>query len=146
MPAEAKSRAKMGHRRAGQGRAAVKAVRARQTRNPKAEGRKKPETRGPESTAPQPGGWTFWVAFDVRGWMSDVRCSVFTISILNTTPPFPPTLGWSGGDLVPPWYLPIPIEHPKGSNFNQASLSKSLSCGFSTVQRCPGLDIGGIRR
>ena len=36
-------------------------------------------------------------------------------------PPAPPS-GWSGTTLVPPWYLPIPIERPKKGVFNEASL------------------------
>jgi len=47
------------------------------------------------------------------------------------TPPIPPPSGWSGGTLVPPWTCPIPTEHPQSPLLNQASLSKSLSCGFS---------------
>src|SRR5512137_609395 len=36
--------------------------------------------------------------------------------------PFPPPSGWSGTTLVPPRYLPIPIEPPKSGLFNEASL------------------------
>ena len=56
--------------------------------------------------------------------------------------PFPSPSGWSGGTLVPPWYLPIPIEHPESPIFNQASLSKSLSRGLPAVKRFSGLDVG----
>ena len=36
-------------------------------------------------------------------------------------PPAPPS-GWSGGTLVPPWHLPIPIEPPKRGVFDETSL------------------------
>src|ERR1035437_6471875 len=55
---------------------------------------------------------------------------------------FPPHLGWSGGTLVQPWYLPIPIEHPRSLLFKQASLSNSISSGSSAVKRLSALDVG----
>jgi hypothetical protein len=54
-------------------------------------------------------------------------------------PPFPPPSGWSGGTLDIPWYHPIPIDPPQHPLFDQASLSKPLSCGFAAVPRCSGL-------
>ena len=56
--------------------------------------------------------------------------------------PFRPPSAWSGGALVPRWYHPIPIEHANSPLFNQASLSKSFSCGFSAAKRFSGLDVG----
>ena len=35
----------------------------------------------------------------------------------------PPPSGWSGGTLLPTWYLPISVEHPRSRIFDQASLS-----------------------
>ena len=56
--------------------------------------------------------------------------------------PLPPPSGWSGDTLVPPWYLPIPIEHPRSPIFDQASLSKPDSCGLPARQRFSALDGG----
>jgi hypothetical protein len=86
-----------------------------------------------------------WLCQAVRWWKSDVGCWLLGArhKYSKYTPPLPPRSGWSGGTLVPPWYLPIPIDSPQTPIFNQASLSKSLSCGFSAVKRCSGLDVEG---
>jgi hypothetical protein len=56
-------------------------------------------------------------------------------------PPLPPPSGWSGGTLDISWTYPGTIDHPQAHIFDQARLSKSISCGFSSVQRCLGLDV-----
>src|ERR1017187_3485779 len=102
-------------------------------------------------------GWP-WGAFEAAlGWLCrrfGWLCSAFPHSVLRIphspqgvfhkhpeySSPYSPLSAWAGGTLVPPWYLPIPIEHPKGSHFNRASLSKSHSSSLSDVQRFSGLD------
>ena len=55
-----------------------------------------------------------WLCPAVRCWKLDVGCWMFGLYHKHpeyNSPPPPPS-GWSGGALVPPWYLPIPIEPP----------------------------------
>ena len=105
-------------------------------------------------------GWP-WGAFEAAlGWLCcrfGWLCSAFPHSALRIphspqgvfhkhpeySSPYPPPAAWSGGTLVPPWYLPIPIGHQKSSHFNQASLSKSHSSSPSDERRFSGLDAGG---
>ena len=73
----------------------------------------------------------------------EVGSSKFGVHHKNSkyNPTIPPPSGWSGGTLVPPWTYPIPIERPKGAIFNQARLSRSLSCGSSTMKRASKFDV-----
>src|ERR1019366_7348611 len=85
MRAVAKSRSKMGCWRAGQRGGEVGEGRGRpETRTPKAERNPKPEV--PHRQPPQPGGWTFRVAFDGRliqitfcGFSAAERCSALDV-------------------------------------------------------------------
>ena len=89
-------------------------------------------------------GSLVWPCPPSQGSMFEVRGSELGVHHKPSEydwPPAPPS-GWSGGPLDKPWTCPGTIEHPKGSHFNQASLSKSRSCGFSALKRCPGLDVG----
>ena len=88
-----------------------------------------------------------WLCPAVQGSRFEVQGSEFSVFHKHTeyNPPFPPPSGWSGGTLDIPWYHPIPIDPPQHPLFDQASLSKSLSCGFAAVPRCSGLNVGGWR-
>jgi hypothetical protein len=80
--------------------------------------------------------------FDVGSWKLEVGCSMFDVddkpSEYNSPPSTP--WGWSGGCLVPLWYLPIPISYLKHPFVNQSRLSKPLSRGFSALKPFSGLD------
>jgi hypothetical protein len=83
-----------------------------------------------------------WLYPSFRCWKLDVRCSMFSVHDKPSeysSPPAPPW-GWSGGGLVPLWYLPIPIAYLKHPLLNQSRLSKPLSRGFSALKRFSGLD------
>ena len=76
------------------------------------------------------GCWMFFKVqgskFKVRGSMLAAGCSLLRHHKLSEyNPPVPPPSVCSGGALVPPWYLPIPIEHPTTPIFNQAKLIQS---------------------
>ena len=70
--------------------------------------------------------------------MFDVGC--FSAFI---TYPFRRTTGFSIQPSA--FYLLIPIAPPQTPILDQASLSKSLSCGFAAVPRGSGLNVGGWR-
>ena len=82
-------------------------------------------------------------AFGSSARLFKVRGSRFKVQVHKpseySSPPAPPW-GWSGGGLVPLWYLPIPIAYLKHSLFNQSRLSKPLSRGSSALKRFSGLD------
>jgi hypothetical protein len=62
--------------------------------------------------------------FEVRGALFAVGCSLLRPHKPSEyASPLPPPSDSSGSALVPPWYLPIPIEHPTHPIFNQAALS-----------------------
>jgi hypothetical protein len=80
----------------------------------------------------------------VQGSRFRVQGSRFRVHHKNTeynSPPAPPS-GWSGGTLDIPWTYPGTIDQPQDLIFDQARLSKSVSCDFSAVPRCSGLDVG----
>ena len=97
-------------------------------------------------------GWLWWRFVVALGWLCpavqgsrfEVQGSEFSPFHKHTeyNPHFPPPSGWSGGTLDIPWYHPMPIDPPQTPIFDQASLSKSLSCGFAAVPRCSGLIVG----
>jgi hypothetical protein len=82
-------------------------------------------------------GGLWWLFPCRRRSRFEVRGSKFRVHHKHpeyNSPPTPPSR-WSGGTLVPLWHLPIPIAGPKGSLFNQPSLSKSLAYTLFAVKR-----------
>ena len=84
-----------------------------------------------------------WLCPASQGSKFGVRGSKFDVHYKHSEYdcPFPPPSRWSGGTLVLPWTYPIPVEHPQSPLFNQARLSKSLSCGSSTMKRASKFDV-----
>src|ERR1035437_7517361 len=74
-----------------------------------------------------------WLCPAFRCWKLDVGCSMFGVhdKSFEYNSPRPPPREWSGGTLDIPWTCPIPIDPPQNPIFDQASLSKLLSCGFA---------------
>ena len=83
-----------------------------------------------------------WLCPAVQGSRFKVQGSKFSVfhKHIEYNSPRPPPWGWSGGGLVPLWYLPIPIAYLKHPLLNQSRLSKPLSRGFSALKRVSGLD------
>jgi hypothetical protein len=83
-----------------------------------------------------------WLCPAVQGSRFKVQGSKFSVFHKHTeySSPLAPLSGWSGGGLVPLWYLRIPMAYLKHLLFNQSRLSKPLSRGFSALKRFSGLD------
>ena len=78
-----------------------------------------------------------WLCPAFQGSKFKVQGSMFRVhhKHLEYNPPLAPLSGWSGRGLVPPWYLPIPIEPSQTPIFDQPSLSRPLSSGISAPGR-----------
>ena len=85
-----------------------------------------------------------WHCPAFQGSRFEVQGSKYRIDHKHSqySPPLPPPSGWSGGTLDNPWTYPGTIDHLPSPLFEQASLSRSVSCGFSALWRYPGLEVG----
>jgi hypothetical protein len=88
-----------------------------------------------------------WLCPAVQGSKFEVQGSRFAVyhKCPESNSPAAPPSGCSGDTLDIPWTYPGTIDPLPDPVFDQARLSKSVSCGSSARSRYSALDVGGSR-